>query len=518
MKKEIKKGTVVIALTIIILIQVLARIYVGKEKEYFHIDEAYSYSLMNYNKIQITENDDFFDNWHDKNYYIDYLAVNENEKFDFNPVYINQKNDVHPPLYYLLLRIAASFTIDNFTKWTGIILNIIIYVFSSIFIYLISDILLKNKKKALFITLIAGLTLGALDTTAYIRMYELANLFILMITYMHMKIYDKEELKVKDLITIGVIALLGSLTHYYIIIYIAILFLIFVIKYIKKKQYKNLARYIATFAIAAILSLIIFPYSMYHMFGGYRGEGAKNSLLNIDSFFVEIAQCFYILQKGVTNNLSILLILIFIIFKQKSKNEIESADKQASLIFIPTLVYFILVAKMSPYKELRYFMPIISVSTVLVMYYFYLLYEGALKGKKAIIAMVVTFVILVISPLVTNANLEFTYKKMNHLAERIEEKSDLPAIYLFNENNIRFLDDIYIFTKIENSYIMKNSNANINNVERVLEGKDTSNGMIIVYNEGVEPEEIIKQIKDKYNYTEEEIMQNLNAGQVVYIH
>ena len=518
MEKEIKKSTIVICLTIIILIQVIARIYVGKEKEYFHIDEAYSYSLMNYDKIQITENSDFFDNWHDKSYYIDYLAVNSDEKLDFSPVYINQKNDVHPPLYYLLLRIAASFTIDSFTKWTGIILNIIIFIFSSIFIYLISNILFKNKKMALFVTFVAGLTLGALDTTAYIRMYELANLFILMITYVHMKIYNKDELQIKDLLIIGIIALLGSLTHYYIIIYMAILFLIFVIKYINKKQYKDLAKYVATFAIAAVLSLAIFPYSIQHMFGGYRGEGAKNNLLNIDTFFVDIAQCFYILQKGVVNNLAILLIIIYIIFKQKAKNKIEDGDKKISLIFIPTLIYFILVAKMSPYKELRYFMPIISVSTIWVMYYFYLLYRNTLKEKKSVIAMILTFIIVLVSPLVTGTNLEFTYKKMNHLAERVEEKSDLPAIYIFNENNIRFLDDIYMFTKINDSYIMRSSNANIENVKKVLEGKDTSKGMIIVYNEGVEPEEIIKQIKEKYNYNNEEIMQNLNAGQVIYVH
>ena len=271
MENKLKKSTVVICMVLIILLQVIVRIYVGNRKEYFHIDEAYSYALMNYDKIDITDNSDFYDNWHNKKYYIDYLSVNEDEKFDFRAVYENQKNDVHPPLYYLLLRIAASFTIDSFTKWTGIILNIVIFVFSSIFIYLICSKLFKNQILALFATLITGLTIGALDTTAYIRMYELTNLFILMITYAHMKIFDKEELKLNDLIFIGTTALLASLTHYYTIMYMFVLFVMFAVKYIKKKQYKNLAKYVATFAIAAGLSLAIFPYSLYHMFGGYRG-------------------------------------------------------------------------------------------------------------------------------------------------------------------------------------------------------------------------------------------------------
>ena len=90
------------------------------------MDEMYSYGLMNYNKLNIADNEDFQNVWHNKEYYLDYLTVNQNEKWNLKPVYENQKNDVHPPLYYLLLRISASFTIDRFSKWSGIILNIII--------------------------------------------------------------------------------------------------------------------------------------------------------------------------------------------------------------------------------------------------------------------------------------------------------------------------------------------------------------------------------------------------------
>ena len=88
---KMKKSVLVLILTIIILIQILARMYVGFQKEYFHIDESYSYSLMNYDKIDITNNEDFYNNWHTKDYYIDYLSINEQEKWDWRPVYENQK-------------------------------------------------------------------------------------------------------------------------------------------------------------------------------------------------------------------------------------------------------------------------------------------------------------------------------------------------------------------------------------------------------------------------------------------
>lgn len=526
MEKEMKKSTVIMALAIIILIQLIARVYVGIRKEYFHIDEAYSYSLMNYDKIQITENEDFYNNWHTKDYYIDYLSVNEDEVWDLKPVYEQQKNDVHPPLYYLLLRFAATFTINEFTKWTGIILNIVTFIVSSIFIYLIGERLFKNKKMALFTCLIAGLTLGALDTTAYIRMYELANLFILILTYLHMRIYNKKELEIKDLCEIGITALLGSLTHYYIIIYMVVLFAILVVKYIKGKQYKDLVKYITTFAIAGILSLAIFPHSLTHMFGGYRGQGATSNLMNTDTFFQDIGQYLNVLNKAVVNNLAILFIIIYIIFaeirKKNIKNTAENIENdQIKLILIPTVIYFILVAKMSPYKELRYIMPIVSVSVIYIIYIFNKLFKETLNKKNAKIVTVILFTIMIVSPIFTKTQLEFTYKKMNNLAEKMEEKSDIPALYIFDETNIRFLDDIYIFTKLDESYIMDNKQANMENIQKVLEDKNTSKGLVFIYNYGDNPidiEKLKKDIMSTYNYTEEEEIQELNIGKVIYLH
>lgn len=73
--------------------------------------------------------------WHNKDYYLDYLEVNDDEVWDLTPVYENQKNDVHPPLYYLLLRLSSSLSINHFSKWTGLLLNMIIFVISNYFVY-----------------------------------------------------------------------------------------------------------------------------------------------------------------------------------------------------------------------------------------------------------------------------------------------------------------------------------------------------------------------------------------------
>ena len=72
--------------------------------------------------------------------------------------------------------------------------------------------ILKNEKLALFTCFIVGLIPAALETTMYIRMYELASLNILIITYLHIKNYDEEVLNLKELSIMGIAVVIGFST------------------------------------------------------------------------------------------------------------------------------------------------------------------------------------------------------------------------------------------------------------------------------------------------------------------
>ena len=120
---------IIIAFIVIIVLQIIAIVYATSQREYYHIDEIYSYGLMHYKRAFIYENEDFINNWHNSEYFKDYIEINDSEKYDFSAVYNNQAEDVHPPIYYLLLRIACSFNINIFSIWPGTILNIILFIY-----------------------------------------------------------------------------------------------------------------------------------------------------------------------------------------------------------------------------------------------------------------------------------------------------------------------------------------------------------------------------------------------------
>jgi len=239
--KNRKREILIIA--IVLIFQTIIFAIAGVNKEYIHMDEAYSLGLSNYDKVEIQDSEDFYNQWHNGEYYEDYLAVQDKDVGEYKQVYENQKNDVHPPIYYLLLRIAMGFSLNNYSKWPGIILNMIIYVFITIFMYFILQKLLNgkqySKEKAIILAFISSITMASLTNAIYIRMYALSALNILITTYLHMKLLDSEKINIKLLIVIGVSALIGSLTHYYYLFYLAMLYITFAVKYIKNKKHPH---------------------------------------------------------------------------------------------------------------------------------------------------------------------------------------------------------------------------------------------------------------------------------------
>lgn len=567
--KDKKEVAIIIA---IVIIQTIAFIIAGANKSYIHMDETYSLGLANYDKVEIQANNDFYNQWHSKEYYEDYLAVQNKDIGKYSQVYENQKNDVHPPLYYLLLRFAMGFHIGSYSKWTGITLNIIIYAFIIIFVYLIIKKLLegeeKYKEKSAILALVSSLTLASINNVIYIRMYALATLNIVITTYLHLKLLDTKGINYKLLTAIGISALVGSLTHYYYLFYLAILFIMFVIKYIKEKDYKSLLKYIVTMLLAGVISLIIFPYSIQHMFFGYRGQGAINNLTNISKFLSNI--CLYLLKINVYAFNNVLIIILGIIIYTKLKKVKIEKNRYVKYITVPTIIYTILVAIASPWIELRYIMPVCGLIFILVLYLTYML----LKGRNKIIIGI--FLLMIIMPIITNNVIdlvvgqdfkkekETSYSSKTEMAEKLKSEfnlpidmvqkfsnasiedillfikdfkvepevlysnkqdivefvsnnNNLPTLYLFNSNNNRFLDDILLLSNIKESYIAKDIECNEENIKEIMQNKNISNGMLIFINDGQNNNELLEKIKNTLQLKNTTYLKRLNACDVYLI-
>ncbi len=591
----------VLVITVLLIIQTIMYVIAGVNKQYIHIDEAYSFGLASYDKPEIENNEDFYNTWHTKEYYEDYLTVNKDEISNYKQVYENQKNDVHPPLYYLILRFAMGFSVDHFSKWTGIIVNIIIYYFVTIFMYLILKQLFKGenreKEKALILSFLSSITIASVSNVIYIRMYSLLTLEILITIFLHIKLLQTKKTNIKLLLAIGLCVLAGILTHYYYLFYIGILYLIFFIKYIKEsnikdsnikdsnikeinikdsriKNYVNnsntdktlymskikmLASYTLTILTSGILSLIIFPYSIQHMFFGYRGQGVISNLENIYKSILNIFEQLHNLNYYGFNNLLFVIVIIIIgilIYKKnicnknlqfdtkkfnnncnnnqqsdakescynynkkESKNIINISKENKEilkLIYIPSIFFFIITSIASPWNVLRYIVPVCGLIFVFLMYLLYKLINSVTTEKISNILCTILICLILVSPIVLKMRPELLYYDEKETIQKVENELNVPTIYLYNKQTSNFLDNIMIFSMLKDSYIVKDIEYTKENIQNILNNINISKGIIIFINEP-QKEEILNIVKQSKNFENCEYINKLNATEIYYIY
>ncbi len=521
-----------IALAILIVLQSVLFVFFGFQKAYIHMDEAYSLGLAGYDKVEIQDNEDFYDQWHDGAYYEDYLALNEDELSDFTPVYENQKNDVHPPFYYLLLRIAMFFSVGQFSVWPGIVINIIVYAFITIVAYAIMKRVYKGHKyqnqKALVLAFLSSVTMASLTTAIYIRMYALSALNILLIAYLHIRLKEEPEKKLKWFLFIGIAALVGSLTHYYYLFYLFALFCHQSLRYLRAAEFKTLGLYTLTMAIAGGLSLAIFPYSIQHMFFGYRGEGFISKLKDIPQFLTNIASYTWTVNEFAFN-MFLTVIAVFsalvLSYRKNHKDRVkpvvmpdeETTDVLKSL-YTPTVFYFAIVAVASPWIELRYIAPVCGLIFLLVFYYFQRLLGsvfGETRGNFLVgTALILTFIV---SPIYLDLEPQVEFSDKKEIVESLEGDLNLPTVYVFNSSHNRFLDDILLFAKLDESYVAKDVEMTVENYQEILEGKDTSEGIIVFINYGYHNDNVLETFKQATGHENAKWLKRLNACDVYYV-
>ena len=114
MKSAHKRELPYIIFLIVVIVHIFLLCQIGLKREYMFTDEVYSYGLAN------SENYSFLDpdnnptllNWTKNSFFSNYIKYDETAPFSFRAAFVNQANDVHPPLYYCLLHIVCYFFKD----------------------------------------------------------------------------------------------------------------------------------------------------------------------------------------------------------------------------------------------------------------------------------------------------------------------------------------------------------------------------------------------------------------------
>lgn len=394
--------------------------------------------------------------------------------------------------------------------------------------YMILKRLFKEDKyvdiKASVLAFMSSITLASVSNAIYIRMYSLLALEILITLFLHIKLLENKKINTKLLMFIGMSVLLGILTHYYYLFYIFALYIIFAIKYIKEKKLKEFIYYTFTMIISGILSLIIFPYLVNHMFFGYRGKGVINNLENTSETLVNIFEHIHNLNYYGFNNLLFIIIAIIlgllIYNKLIKKNEINIKNKKILiLIIIPSLFFFVIASIASPWKVLRYIVPVCGIIFAVTIYCLYKLLQSAFSEKTSNIVISAIFCLILVMPLLFKMKPELLYSDKKEFVQKVNnDLNNVPAIYFLDTGKSSFLDDITLFEKLDKSYIAKDFEFTKENIEKIINEKDISKGLIIFLHQDRNSQDILSKVKNTSGLENSEHLKKLSSCNVYYVH
>ena len=480
-----------IMLIITIVLQLAVALCFCMQKQGFHYDENYSYYSSNVTYGLNPPDGD----WLSGSTITEEFCITPGKGFNFPLVAQMQSFDVHPPVYYFLLNIICSLSSGIFSKWQGLILNLIFFVISELLIIAIAN-KVGNKNKAItwFSLALFGFSPAIISGITFIRMYMLLTSECMALILLHMNmltdIKNSGSLSrfVKYLIQIAVTVYIGFLTHYYFAVF-AFFVAAFTTLYLFFSKNTRKTSYIyAITVIAGLLSAVLsYPASLRHIFRGYRGTEAMGAFFDMNNLSDRMGLFVGLIDDYVLNRtFYILLLIILLAYVQvRFMNKRVSPNLCFGLSFITAVGYFTIVMKtaLMNYEEaVRYEMPIYGLLIILIVASLYSLIinpspvtEGDSRGgqvQRLLFGVILAITLVMQVKGLYDGKVLFLYPEEKNEKEFATEHKDDVIIYVYdNDNKWKMWDNAHELEQYNRIYCIEmNHEGGIDNRE-LLEAK-----------------------------------------------
>lgn len=415
-------------------------------KANLYIDETCSYSFSNNTGSGTISFQDGITYSPSSDIFLKCFTVSKSQRFDYTNVWINQANDVHPPLYHVILHTICSVFPETFSIWYAGIINIVFslltfFVIQKLFTLLSTDQLTTNI--LLFAYIFSS---GILFPTIFLRMYVMAMFWVTLLAYLLTNEIDKDS-NWTFYIAVFTVTVLSALTHYYCIIYAVLISIIYTIYLLAHKKWKNICLFCCSMFSAGIISYFIFPAMVRHMFSGGRGTEAFNNFFNISDYQKRITTFFSLINGQLFGNiLGCLLVfflssLFFILVLRKPRNINQNIINltivtKYLILAVPSAIFFLIVSKIAAYQIERYMSPIYAITFSCVFCFIFnfsnqLFSNQIIKSKQFYIIMCI---ILAFTTLNSWRHHGWTYwaRDSISLIEKAADYKDVSCICIYN--------------------------------------------------------------------------------------
>ena len=397
--------------------------------------------------------------WIDGEFLHDWLSVQPGEQFSIMQIHRNVREDVHPPLYFMLLNGISSFFVDQVTLFPGYLINVLSGIAICVFLYLIARKIFKNRWLAFVPSILWIASNAAGITMSYLRMYAPLCALCLICIYLHLHFINKDKPPIWLCILLGICTTIGTLTHYYFYLMLFMLFWITVVILICRKQIKKLLWYGGSLLTGEIISILAYPYVFRHLMFSERGTQVQENLGNFDAsytwnFFKQFMNTIntYVFNGRFITVLyfAVILTVVAIICILIQKKDLQTVKAESAfiensglqnfiIITIATAGYFLILFKISYSSRWLYMSPVFSLISLLTVGIL-----AILASRISVKYYAYPLLLLAISVMIINNNASMRGSmNENH---RVKQRHD--EIVAYSEN----CDVIFVYEKWNNLY------------------------------------------------------------------
>lgn len=217
---------------------VVLMVLVLRSKVNLYVDEVCSYGLANHNAGPYMSIEDGRTYYPAGTPWTEYMAVDEEHCFDYGSVWANQAQDVHPPLYYVLLHTVCSLFPGIFTIWFAGLINIVFALGTLYFVGKLVRLQIEDVRVRRLILLGFVCSTGILSAVSFLRMYIMAMFWVTAVTYLLMRQTGHRQ-DVRFYLPLLLCTVGGALTHYYCIVYTVFISAVYACCLLYKKRFKE---------------------------------------------------------------------------------------------------------------------------------------------------------------------------------------------------------------------------------------------------------------------------------------
>lgn len=511
----LKKWTAKKSLIVILLVQMIAMAFWGNAKKGYFVDELWSYGLANsYYFPHIFSNQALEDRWVDKDFFLDYIEVGEGERFSYESVVYNLSNDAHPPIFFIVLHTVCSLFPGTFSKWYGIIPNMIYFLLAQLLLYRLSRRVFKNEWLAVLLCGVWGFSSAAVSFVLFIRMYMLSTMCGLLTLNLHFDLMQEETLHNKRSVwmwfLVLAISFFGYMCHYYYFIFAFFLSAFYMLYLFVQKNWNRMIWYASAMGGSLLLTAVVFPAAFTNLFGNGYTKSAVNGIGVYQLLSKIYKYILVVITDLFANSVALFLIIIFVasialvMFIGKTIKNKKYRKKQSVNIWFfwicagTTICYYILAVQISPSLSNRYISTLYPLIYLLLIWLIHMVWEEK-KVFGVRVTMMAAAVLIIASLWSQSRCVDFVYARAESNEEAVEPYIDTD-VYFITYNFYKVTEKIPELINAARVSVLAPQDWRI---EEALAERDKKRDHLIVYidsSEGME-EQILGQIVSETEFT-----------------